>query len=385
MKVSIISFWSLLGLAIAQSCPDPGVNGFASAAGGTTGGGNASPITVADADALRAAAKASGARVILVKGTITVNGAVSVASDKTIRGLDDKATIIGGFDMNGVSNIIIKNLNIQVKGAVDGIASRKSHHIWYDHLNIWDASDGLLDITQESDYQTVSWCKFWYSSSSADHRLASLVGSGGGDHPEDEGKLHVTYHHNWWAQNVNERMPRVMYGEGHIYNNFYNSPGNAYCIGFGSYGSVLIQNNYFKSVNDPHEFMYDVYAYAAAEGNVYDSTTGKKDTGKKGSRNVGGQEWATADPVKPPYSFTLDSAQGIPDLVKRCAGPRPSSTGGTTATTTATTAPKTTTKTTASGSCSALYGQCGGIGWTGPTCCSQGSCKFSNDYYSQCL
>nr|AAG44994.1 endo-1,4-B-xylanase B [Phanerodontia chrysosporium] len=37
------------------------------------------------------------------------------------------------------------------------------------------------------------------------------------------------------------------------------------------------------------------------------------------------------------------------------------------------------------GSCAALYGQCGGQGWTGPTCCSSGTCKFSNDWYSQCL
>ncbi|KAH8900422.1 glycoside hydrolase family 11 protein [Thozetella sp. PMI_491] len=38
-----------------------------------------------------------------------------------------------------------------------------------------------------------------------------------------------------------------------------------------------------------------------------------------------------------------------------------------------------------SGSCSALYGQCGGIGWTGATCCASGTCKQSNAYYSQCL
>ena len=38
-----------------------------------------------------------------------------------------------------------------------------------------------------------------------------------------------------------------------------------------------------------------------------------------------------------------------------------------------------------SGACSALYGQCGGIGFTGPTCCSSGTCKVSNSYYSQCL
>ncbi|EMD34838.1 glycoside hydrolase family 5 protein [Gelatoporia subvermispora B] len=33
-----------------------------------------------------------------------------------------------------------------------------------------------------------------------------------------------------------------------------------------------------------------------------------------------------------------------------------------------------------------LYGQCGGIGWTGPTTCASGSvCTVSNAYYSQCL
>ncbi|KAK0642204.1 hypothetical protein B0T16DRAFT_394349 [Cercophora newfieldiana] len=31
-----------------------------------------------------------------------------------------------------------------------------------------------------------------------------------------------------------------------------------------------------------------------------------------------------------------------------------------------------------------LWGQCGETGWTGPTACSEGACKFSNDWYSQC-
>ncbi|RYP22016.1 hypothetical protein DL765_001922 [Monosporascus sp. GIB2] len=32
-----------------------------------------------------------------------------------------------------------------------------------------------------------------------------------------------------------------------------------------------------------------------------------------------------------------------------------------------------------------LYGQCGGINWTGPTACSEGTCKEWNPYYSQCV
>lgn len=37
------------------------------------------------------------------------------------------------------------------------------------------------------------------------------------------------------------------------------------------------------------------------------------------------------------------------------------------------------------GACAALYGQCGGEGWAGATCCASGSCKSSNAWYSQCL
>jgi endoglucanase len=37
-----------------------------------------------------------------------------------------------------------------------------------------------------------------------------------------------------------------------------------------------------------------------------------------------------------------------------------------------------------SSDCSPLYGQCGGKNWSGPTCCSQGSCKPQNEWYSQC-
>ncbi|KAI1622391.1 endoglucanase [Exophiala viscosa] len=40
----------------------------------------------------------------------------------------------------------------------------------------------------------------------------------------------------------------------------------------------------------------------------------------------------------------------------------------------------------ATAGCSALYGQCGGIGWTGATCCATGSsCQYVNGNYYQCL
>lgn len=35
--------------------------------------------------------------------------------------------------------------------------------------------------------------------------------------------------------------------------------------------------------------------------------------------------------------------------------------------------------------CASLWGQCGGEGFTGAKCCSAGSCKAANKWYSQCL
>lgn len=52
---------------------------------------------------------------------------------------------------------------------------------------------------------------------------------------------------------------------------------------------------------------------------------------------------------------------------------------------TTTPAPPTPTAGPPSGSCAAMWAQCGGQGWTGPTCCSQGTCRASNEWYSQCV
>jgi endo-1,4-beta-xylanase len=56
-------------------------------------------------------------------------------------------------------------------------------------------------------------------------------------------------------------------------------------------------------------------------------------------------------------------------------------------TTRVTTAPgQSTTAPSNNGSCAAKWGQCGGIGFNGATCCQSGStCQVGNAYYSQCL
>ncbi|KAI0467924.1 carbohydrate-binding module family 1 protein [Xylaria cf. heliscus] len=59
--------------------------------------------------------------------------------------------------------------------------------------------------------------------------------------------------------------------------------------------------------------------------------------------------------------------------------------GGSSGTTTAASTTKTTSGSSSPTGCTvALYGQCGGIGYTGCTACASGTCKVLNDYYSQC-
>lgn len=91
-------------------------DGFASLNGGTTGGAGGTVVTVTTQADLAKYASASGKYVIKVKGKITISPKgteIKVASDKTIIGLGTTGEIYqGGFNLNKVSNVIIRNLKI---------------------------------------------------------------------------------------------------------------------------------------------------------------------------------------------------------------------------------------------------------------------------------
>lgn len=319
------------GTTATNGCP-VALMGFATVNGTTTGGGDAPPTTVKTYAELKTAVSDDLPRVIVVSGTIkTTDGGgygLPIGSNKTLQGADKGATIYGGIAITGVNNVIVRNLNIHGiypnPGPDDAIAVKDgSHHVWLDHLNVWDSGDGSLDITKQANYVTVSWCKFWYTDKKHPHRLCSLIGSGGGDHPEDWDHLKVTFHHNWFAELVDQRMPRLVYGQAHIFNDYYTSSGNSYCIGVGSYGSALIENNYFQNVNDPITFLYDVHCEIVSRGNFFDKqTTGRKDNGHGGSRDAGGQDFAVAPFTTPPYEYSMDKAEDVPSIVTQCAGPQ---------------------------------------------------------------
>jgi pectate lyase len=283
----------------------------------TTGGGDTPPVTVTTLEELKRILSDEAPRAVLVSGTIaTGSRAIDIKSHKTLLGADREATIQGGLSIKGAQNIIVRNLNIQGAGVgndpADAIAARDSHHLWFDHLAIWNSRDGNLDLTIGCDCITVSWCKFRYTDPANEHRLCSLVG-GGSTHAEtDRGKNLATYHHNWFAELADQRMPRFLFGTSHAFKNYYACPGNSYCIGVGSFAAVLIERNYFKEVREPHRFADGNRAHVTTRENVYDGTTGKQETGLNEGE---GPEVPPFD--SPPYPYAADPAAAVPELVMK--------------------------------------------------------------------
>lgn len=293
-----------------------------------TGGGNVTPILVTDFESLSAAVADNLPRVVVVSGNISTGAnELKIGSNKTVVGIDENATIVGSVVVKNACNVIISNLNIKgvwpTTALPDGLGIEHSHHVWADHLNIWDAPDGNLDIKGSSNYITVSWCKFWYTSETHEHRLSNLVSSGTGNDATELHHLNVTYHHNWFADLIMQRMPRLLYGKGHIYNNYYTAKDSDYCIGVGCYASALIENNYFKDSTNPHQVMYQgiIATYITARGNIYDNTKGKQQSGYfKGNSSFTAMEPEEFD--NPPYEYYPDEAKDVPAIVEAYAGPQ---------------------------------------------------------------
>jgi pectate lyase len=295
---------------IASALVSRATGGFHTVNGDTTGGTGGPTVTATTAADFINFVAQPGRYIVQVQGTLNV-GNVSVNSDKTVLGLGTNATLVGDLYLFGVSNIVVRNLfitNPTQPGEGDGITIKNSsHHIWIDHCTFYDCQDGELDITLASDYVTVSWCKFFYTFNSG-HDFVNLIGADDSN-TDDLGKLHVTFHHNWWSTLCIERMPRVRFGRVHSYNNYFNAPGNNYCVRAALESQILIEGDYFDNVKAPWEKF------------VTTGTTGKVWAVSNEFVNVTSQTDPGADPVfTPPYSYTLDDAAGIPDIVTNNAG-----------------------------------------------------------------
>jgi pectate lyase len=296
---------------------------------GGAGGPTVRPTTVAE---LLAYGVSPDPLVIELAGTFDTPR-LELLSNKTLVGVAGGATINGGIRIRPrssdetVENVIVRNLRVNgatsaVEGDVgeapndddDAVVVYRAHHVWIDHVEVWDGRDGNMDIVHGSDFVTVSWSKFRYSEAPPydDHRYSNLVGHSDSDNAaeEDRGALSVTFHHNWWAERVVERMPRVRFGKVHVFDNYYSSTGNNYCVRAGNESNVLVENNYFDGVGKPHEINEDPSGLAkvTATGNEYVATTGAEDM--------------TGTAFTPPYAYTPDVAAEVKALVMEGAGPK---------------------------------------------------------------
>ena len=288
---------------------------------GTTGGQGGPVVEITTADQLASYRRVAGPYVLRIMNDLS--GEFELGSNKTVEGATNNITIHGSLSFSGtltmtLSNLIVRNLKIDaVTSTEDAMDIRFAHHVCVEHCEFIDGPDGNLDVVSEANYVTIAYNKFFYTpawhplpgETALNHRFSNLVGSSDTT-MADRGKLKVTYHHNWWADKIVERMPRVRFGEVHVFNNYYSSSGNSYAIAAGTEAKLVIENNYFENINDPHIF-YDgeTTAQIVATGNEYVNVTGLRHTGQ-GTAFV------------PPYPYTLQAGSSVKANVMANVGPQ---------------------------------------------------------------
>lgn len=258
--------------AFAVTSPDFPMAGFATQNGGTTGGKGYSEVTVDNATDLKSYAKA-GNKIIYVKPG-TYMGPVEVGSNVTIYGYQGaiiaQPSTGSAMKLSGSKNVIIRNLKFKGVGAHDDDdedclqVNHESKNVWIDHVDVYDGHDGNLDITNASDYVTISWTKFSYTSASSGHQFSNLIGNSK-TKTSDRGHLNVTIHHTWWADGVVERMPRVRFGKVHVANNLFDSKDASYCVRAAIEADIRIERNVFIGVQKALDLYTSDGAITAAQ------------------------------------------------------------------------------------------------------------------------
>ncbi|GHD25691.1 hypothetical protein GCM10010313_63750 [Streptomyces violarus] len=292
-------------------------HGFASLAGGTSGGAGGKVVTVTDQAALAKYAAAEEPYVIRVKGALEMDPfgtEIPVASDKTIIGVSDTAEIVhGGFTLDpGTHNVIIRNLTIRdtaIEGNwdckdtdYDGIRLDTAHHVWIDHIRFSRICDGQLDIRKDSEYVTVSYNQFTNNNKTFGIGWTPNV------------KTQITVDHNWFTGTKQRNPSADNCAYAHLYNNYLSSQLSdgdpVWTYGNWSRGrtKMVIENSFYDGVQHPYQA--DATAELVQRGSILRKTTGRHDA------------WGTAFDPREFYAYRLDPAAAVPALVKRFSGPQ---------------------------------------------------------------
>ena len=230
----------------------------------------------------------------------------------------------GVFYIEGCENIIIRNISFVGPGSVDvgGVdlisVINGTNHVWADHCDFIDGQDGNFDITNASNFITVSWCHFRYTDHSYVHQNTNLVGSGDSKAAaataylpagEDYGKLNVTFANNEWGANCRSRMPMGRAGKIHLLNNWYNCSDNTEnCINPRLNSEYLIEGNYFATGVTKTYKMNNAIGVSVSDNTYEDISVSTKAT-------------ASGTAVTVPYDYTAISSLKVPDMVELLVGP----------------------------------------------------------------
>ena len=216
----------------------------------------------------------------------------------------------GILSVSGCNNLIIRNLKFVGPGTVDIsgndlISCTGTTHLWVDHCDFTDGLDGNFDITNGSNFVTVSWCSFSYTDRAYDHRNTNLVGSSD-SYTSDEDNLNITYAFNNWGTKCNARMPMARFGTIHMLNNYYDCEGNGSpCINPIKNSEFLIEGNYFDSG------VRNIFSQSSAKRWTWTSTNYTVESFSPSSSGTN---------VTMPYSYTVANVQNVPTEIKKYVG-----------------------------------------------------------------
>jgi pectate lyase len=231
----------------------------------------------------------------------------------------------GGITLTGVSNVILRNLVIDKPNAddssdnVDAVHIETSHQIWVDHCDLSSsgptgtpAYDGLVDISDGSDFVTVSWTRYH------DHGDTGLVGrsDSAAAAAQDASKNHVTYDHDWF--NTVLAGPRVRFGTIHVLNSLFQDVAN-YGVASIDGASTKIENSVFHNVAPPGQ---DDANFGWVTTMLTSATAGNVDLVDNQTDATDGTAVlsAQATTISIPYPYLADATDKVEGLVTKCAG-----------------------------------------------------------------
>jgi pectate lyase len=113
-------------------------------------------------------------------------------------------------------------------------------------------------------------------------------------------------HHNWWAENCDQRMPSGSFNKVHMFNNYFSCTGNSYCSNGREGSQMLSENNYYDAVKSP--IYKESGGLMRITGNLYVNCTGTA------------PDAGTDTVFTPAYSYSVDPTADVPAAVMAGAG-----------------------------------------------------------------